>query len=148
MTDTEQQRVAPSEDVERPVGDHLGDAITIELTPAQLAHIAGAGAETNHMLLGLTRIVDPAAVVARASKKPHTRGSRSLLFGLLILAALPPDGSTASVTKLARDLGLSASTAHRYMLTLVDVGLVERDARTRRYRLLHPRAAPGAEICQ
>jgi DNA-binding MarR family transcriptional regulator len=68
-----------------------------------------------------------------------TRLSRSLLSGLLMLAALPPDGSYVGNAELARTLAMPMSTAHRYITTLVAAGLVERDPSTRKYRLANAR---------
>ncbi len=63
------------------------------------------------------------------------RLSRSLLSGLLLLACFPTDGTYLSNTEVARLVGMNMSTAHRYISTLVSVGLLERDPGTRQYRL-------------
>lgn len=63
------------------------------------------------------------------------RLSRSLLSGLLVLSCFPSDGSYLGIAELARMLGMNTSTTHRYVTTLLAVGLLERDAATRRYRL-------------
>jgi DNA-binding IclR family transcriptional regulator len=63
------------------------------------------------------------------------RLSRSLLSGLLVFAAFPADGESLGNLDVARMLGMSPSTTHRYISTLLEVGLLERDAGTRRYRL-------------
>ncbi len=60
--------------------------------------------------------------------------SRSALRALLVLNALPPDGSERELTDLARQLAISPSTTHRYMHTWMALGLVEQDPRSRRYR--------------
>ena len=83
---------------------------------------------------------------AAASRAPLVRGympgdtndprlSRSLLRGLSLLAGFGPDNDERGIVELAEDLGMSPSTAHRYALTLVEVGLLERCPRTRKYRL-------------
>jgi DNA-binding IclR family transcriptional regulator len=64
---------------------------------------------------------------------PHM--SRGLLTGLVMLAAFPADGSYISSAEVARALGLHASTAQRYLMTLEAVGLVERNPLTRKLRL-------------
>jgi len=51
------------------------------------------------------------------------------------VASLPDDGSYLGNAQLARMLDMNVSTVHRYLQTLVAVGLVERDPSTRRYRL-------------
>ena len=63
------------------------------------------------------------------------RLSRSLLRGLALLTGFGPDGEARGIVELAGDLGMSPSTAHRYALTLVELGLLERCPRTRKYRL-------------
>jgi hypothetical protein len=64
------------------------------------------------------------------------RLSRSLLSGLLVLSCFPEDGGYLGIAELARTLGMN--TTHRYVTTLLAVGLLERDAATRRYRLAAP----------
>lgn len=63
------------------------------------------------------------------------RLSRSLLRGFSLLAGFGADGGERGIVELAEDLGMSPSTAHRYALTLVEIGLLERCPRTRKYRL-------------
>jgi hypothetical protein len=65
----------------------------------------------------------------------NPRLSRSLLRGLSMLTCFGPDGRERGIVELARDLGMSPSTAHRYALTLVELGLLERCPKTRKYRL-------------
>ncbi|HEY4452225.1 MAG TPA: helix-turn-helix domain-containing protein [Solirubrobacteraceae bacterium] len=69
------------------------------------------------------------------------RLSRSLLRGLSILTGFAPDGAPRGIVELAGELGMSPSTAHRYALTLVELGLLERCPQTRKYRL--PGTAAG-----
>lgn len=52
-----------------------------------------------------------------------------------MLATFPSDGDSLAVTDVASRLGMSPSTTHRYMTTLLAVGLLEQDPRNRRYRL-------------
>jgi IclR helix-turn-helix domain len=63
------------------------------------------------------------------------RLSRSLLRGLSILTCFGPDGGARGIVELAGELGMSPSTAHRYAATLVELGLLERCPKTRKYRL-------------
>lgn len=75
-----------------------------------------------------------------AGPKEHfedPRLSRSLMAGLLILTILPADGSYIKNAHIADGLGMNPSTVHRYLSTLLVVGLAERDPATRRYRLAH-----------
>lgn len=73
------------------------------------------------------------------------RLSRSLMRGLAILACFTVERPERGILELARELELSASTTHRYVLTLLELGLLERCPRSRRYRLPRPDAAPRQE---
>jgi hypothetical protein len=66
----------------------------------------------------------------------NRRLSRSLLAGLLVLSCFPPEGIDVGIKDISEQLELNTSTVHRYVLTLVAAGLLERDPDTRRYRLL------------
>lgn len=62
------------------------------------------------------------------------RYSQSLVRGLVILEAFTPVRQVQGISEIADRLGMSRSTAHRYMLTLTALGYLEQ-ARDRRYRL-------------
>ncbi len=66
----------------------------------------------------------------------NRRLSRSLLAGLLVLSCFPQEGVDLGIKDISEQLDLNTSTVHRYVLTLVAAGLLERDPDTRRYRLL------------
>jgi IclR family transcriptional regulator, pca regulon regulatory protein len=71
-----------------------------------------------------------------ASRTPADgRYSQSLERGLAILSSFTASQSLLGISDLARMLGLSRSTTHRYVSTLVALGYLEQDAPTRRYRL-------------
>ncbi len=72
---------------------------------------------------------------ADRARRPGPGLSRSLLRGLSLLASFGPDGAERGIVELARELGMSPGTAHRYAVTLVELGLLERCPRTRKYRL-------------
>jgi DNA-binding MarR family transcriptional regulator len=93
----------------------------------------------------LTALKDPSWNLALDSGEPaqpeqmeDRRLSRSLLSGLLVLSSFPADGEYLGIAELARMLGMNTSTTHRYVTTLLAVGLLERDSTTRRYRLAAP----------
>ena len=69
------------------------------------------------------------------SEIEERRLSRSLVRGLAVLEQLRAHGGERGIVELALALGLSPSTTHRYALTLVELGLVERSPRTRKYRV-------------
>ncbi len=62
------------------------------------------------------------------------RLSRSLLRGFAILTCFARDGRERGILELADELGMSPSTAHRYALTLVELGLLEQCPQSRKYR--------------
>lgn len=70
------------------------------------------------------------------------RLSRSLLRGLSILTCFGPSHEERGILELAGQLGMSPSTTHRYVATLVELGLLERCTRSRKYRLA---ATPSRE---
>ncbi len=61
--------------------------------------------------------------------------SQSLERGLAILSAFTSTRPLLGVSELAREVGLSRSSAHRYIATLARLGYLEQDRVTRRYRL-------------
>lgn len=63
------------------------------------------------------------------------RLSRSLLRGLSVLTCFGPENEERGIIELADLLGMSPSTTHRYVSTLVELGLLERSTRSRKYRL-------------
>jgi DNA-binding MarR family transcriptional regulator len=110
-------------------------AISIDLTRTQIEQIVrrtSEGAGVSSLLHGLA---DRELASSFATLSSSPRLSRSLLLGLLVLACFPTDGGALAVTDVAAQLGLSPSTTHRYMTTLLAVGLLEQDARSRRYRV-------------
>ena len=61
--------------------------------------------------------------------------SQSLERGLAILASFRPERPLLGVSDLARQLGLSRSTTHRYVATLAALGYLQQDPSSRKYRL-------------
>jgi IclR helix-turn-helix domain len=124
--------------------------ISITLSPAQVDHILRAASHSTSPGIaalvsgGLRRRAarggpgshdgDRAPVPGRAAR-PDARLSRSLLRGLSILGCFDTSGEERGIVELSREAGMSASTAHRYALTLIELGLLERSPRSRRYRL-------------
>jgi IclR helix-turn-helix domain len=124
--DLEQERSGPA-DLE---------TVAIELSPAQIDRVVRSAAEGGSMSVLLSGLSDVREVLAREPRQMEdSRLSRSLLAGLLMLASFPTDGSYLANAEIARMLGMNPSTTHRYVSTLVAVGLLERDPATRRYRL-------------
>jgi IclR helix-turn-helix domain len=116
-------------------GSRGEEGLFIELSPAQVEAVvraAGGGGSAVVLLAGLGDVTKALEDGTELLENP--RLSRSLLAGLLLLACFPADGSYLGNAQLARMLGMSASTVHRFLITLVAVGLVQRDPHTRRYR--------------
>jgi hypothetical protein len=112
--------------------------ITVELTRAQVDQVVRRSANRPGVSGMLRRLSDGGLVSNFTELASSSRLSRSLLLGLTVLACFPPDGSPLSVADVAGRLDLSPSTTHRYMTTLLSVGLLEQDPRSRRYRVPVP----------
>jgi hypothetical protein len=139
--------------------NHENQPISITLSPAQVDGVvreASQGRAPSVLTLISKQLAAPLARRRGTQTEPlqdeaHAQGpvfggylphdtenprlSRSLLRGLSMLTCFGPDGRERGIVELARDLGMSPSTAHRYALTLVELGLLERCPKTRRYRL-------------
>jgi hypothetical protein len=132
------------------------EAITITLSPAQIDTVVraasrGQAPSVSALVvesLASSRASNGAGARSKSSAVPaaRLRGympadtgdprlSRSLLRGLSLLTGFGPDGAERGIVELAEELGMSPSTAHRYAVTLVELGLLERCPRTRKYRL-------------
>ena len=61
--------------------------------------------------------------------------SQSLERGLAILSSFHSGRPLLGVAELAREVGLSRSTTHRYVATLAALGYLHQDVETRKYRL-------------
>jgi len=121
----------PAAGPDRPAGP-----VCIDLSADQVDQVVRAASHGGTISVLLSGLEDVRALLAaQPTELENPRLSRSLLFGLLMLAAFPADGGYVALSELARRSGRSSSTAHRYVCTLIAVGLVERDPRTRAYRL-------------
>ena len=93
------------------------------------------------------------AIAERAEQSSGNKGyfpayedarlSRSLLRGLSVLTCFGPENEERGIIELADLLGMSPSTTHRYVTTLVELGLLERATRSRKYRLAQVPQAEG-----
>lgn len=115
----------------------------IELSKAQVDQVVHAAGQGGTMSVLLSALKDPGSTLALDSEAwayptqmEDRRLSRSLLSGLLVLSCFPFDGGYLGIAELARMLDMNTSTTHRYVTTLLAVGLLDRDPATRRYRLV------------
>jgi hypothetical protein len=97
-------------------------------SPSVSALVAGTGFHRSHARQLLS--------ARYRDLQDNRRLSRSLLAGLLVLSCFPSEGVDMGIKDISDQLDLNTSTVHRYVLTLVAAGLLERDPDTRRYRLL------------
>ncbi|HUB74196.1 MAG TPA: helix-turn-helix domain-containing protein [Solirubrobacteraceae bacterium] len=119
------------------------ERVSLELTNAQVETVIRATADShgpslNLLLSGL--ITEEAITEGSLEDRYYAelesgRLSHSLFRGLLILALFISGEEGRGVVEVARQLGLSPSTTHRYMSTLVAFGLLVQDPSTRKYRL-------------
>ncbi len=123
-------------------GEDEHERIRIELSKSQVDQVIRAAGRGGTMSVLLTALKDPGWKLSLDSDEwgypaqmDDRRLSRSLLSGLLVLSCFPPDGGYLGIAALARTLDMNTSTTHRYVTTLLAVGLLERDPATRRYRI-------------
>ena len=105
----------------------------IELSPGQVQGVISSAADSDSaaaLMLGLGALRN-----VFTDSLENQRLSKSLVQGLWILLCFPQDGSSIRLAALAQATGISPSNVHRYVITLVAAGLVERDPQTHEYRL-------------
>ncbi len=126
---------AASQDLS-PGNGHETAGVSIELTQGQIDKVIREAVGAGNLSVLLSGLVGIQEALAREPELLEgSRTSRSLLIGLLMLACLPADGTYVGVAGLAEALNMSPSTTHRYLTTLVLVGLAEQDSKTRLYKL-------------
>jgi Fic family protein len=118
------------------------EKVLIELSKSQVDQVVRTAGQGGTMSVLLSALRDPQWTLsldsedwAYPAQMEDRRLSRSLLSGLLVLSCFPLDGGYLGIAELARMLDMNTSTTHRYVTTLLAVGLLERDPATRRYRL-------------
>jgi IclR helix-turn-helix domain len=121
--------------------------ISITLSIPQVGHVlreaTGTGGLRN-MLMG--QVDDLRVAIAAVLEDPQLKShqiSYSTLKALDVWCAFAPPGTIRGIHEIARELRLSASTTHRYVQTLLEIGLIERDPQTRKYRIA-PQTNVGA----
>jgi len=126
-----------------PAGRASEDMVCLELTEAQVEGVIRATADARgpSLSLLLSGLVSEQTITEGSLEDRYYaelesgRLSHSLFRGLLILALFISGEEGRGVVEVARQLGLSPSTTHRYMTTLVAFGLLAQDPSTRKYRL-------------
>ena len=116
------------------------EPVIIVLSRVQVRHVVAAVCGED-IITGMLSVLEGARDVADAGpgripdRLVDRRYSGSLVYGLLVLYALPSDGALIGLIELARKLDRNPSTVHRYLITLLAVGLIEHDPVTRGYGL-------------
>ena len=110
-------------------------AVSRDAAPGVHVLLGGRATTARNCTTRRERVVRAGNAADAAPAPCDPRLSRSLLRGLSLLTGFGPDGAERGIVELAQELGMSASTAHRYAVTLVELGLLERCPRTRKYRL-------------
>ncbi len=139
----QRQRVErPSRRSARSTEELDDEKVLIELSKAQVDQVVRTAGQGGTMSVLLSALKDPKWTLSLDSEDwsypaqmDDRRLSRSLLSGLLVLSCFPPDGGYLGIADLARLLDMNTSTTHRYVTTLLAVGLLDRDPATRRYRV-------------
>lgn len=109
--------------------------VLIALTDGQVAQVVREATGREHPAGLLPELVEVDGVFELVEPLLADESySRTVLRALLVFSALPPDGRARELTDVAREVGISPSTTHRYMQTWMAVGLVEQQTRSRRYR--------------
>jgi Fic family protein len=118
------------------------ETVLIELSKSQVDQVVRTAGQGGTMSVLLSALKDPEWTLAMDSEEwaypaqmEDRRLSRSLLSGLLVLSCFSSEGGYLGIAELARMLDMNTSTTHRYVTTLLAVGLLDRDPATRRYRL-------------
>lgn len=133
----------PSRRSARTDGEPGGDTVLIELSKSQVDQVVRSAGQGGTLSVLLSAVKDPQWPLSLDSEEwtypaqlDDRRLSRSLLSGLLVLSCFPADGGYLGIAELARMLDMNTSTTHRYVTTLLAVGLLERNPGTRKYRLI------------
>ena len=133
----------PSRRSARTEGEPGGEAVLIELSKSQVDQVVRSAGQGGTLSVLLSAVRDPEWPLSLDSEEwaypaqmDDRRLSRSLLSGLLVLSCFPADGGYLGIAELARMLDMNTSTTHRYVTTLLAVGLLERNPGTRKYRLI------------
>ena len=108
--------------------------MAVTLTPGQVEEIVRAADPGRTP--GFAALISTAlSRVEEVAVPADRRMSSALLRGLAILTCFGPEEQALGLMEIAKRLQISASTIHRYLLTLVAAGLLEQSPKTRKYSL-------------
>jgi hypothetical protein len=113
--------------------------ISVMLSVVQVGHVlreATGSRGLRNMLVG--QVDDLRVAIAAVLEDPELNRqqvSYSTLKALDVWCAFAPPGTVRGIHEIARELGMNASTTHRYAQTLLEIGLLEQSPQTRKYRI-------------
>jgi IclR helix-turn-helix domain len=119
------------------------EPLWIALVPAQVEHVLrqqaskrGPGSGLLALLLALMGGGEKLDIhdLERDPRYHDHRISQTMLCGLPVLSAFA-SGEEQKITVVARELGMSPGTTHRYANTWLEFGVLERHQKTRHYQL-------------
>lgn len=116
--------------------------ITVTLTGGQVTRVLreATGSSGSRRLL-LEHVDDLGQNIAAVLADTELNGQRvsySALRVLSIFSMFAPAGTVRGIKAVADQHGISPSTAHRYVRTLMEVGLLEQIPHSRKYRIPPP----------
>jgi hypothetical protein len=117
-----------------------GSGVLIELSSEQVEAVLHASDEneTPHEELDLAVLRRALSAAGRPNRDSAGAGGlvRSLSRCLCVLAAFSATGTARGIAEVAQELGMSRTTAHRYVSALVELELLGQDPVSRQYRIL------------
>jgi predicted polyphosphate/ATP-dependent NAD kinase len=142
MTPDEASHLAPGEPQPAHIAQDAHESpaarrVFIALTKAQTREILGSAAGVGDFSEVISLIAqDPESVAQSVAREwENERMSRSVLQGFRILSYFVRERRELKVIEVTKALQMSQSTAHRYLITLIAVGVLEQNPRARTYRL-------------
>lgn len=120
----------------RQLQDHVGHIIEEAQHELVAGHYEDATSIMRRAIAETMRATGRLRVAAsRTAPLRDPSFSSSLATGLNLLAAFNENGrSLLGIKDLAEELGVPRSTTHRYVRSLVELGQLEQDPATRKYR--------------
>ena len=115
-----------------------GSGVLIELSSEQVETVLHASDEneTPDEEIDLAVLRRALSAAGRKNRDSAVGLVRSLSRCFRVLAAFSTTGTARGVAEVAQELGMSRTTAHRYVSALVDLELLGQDPVSRQYRIL------------
>jgi hypothetical protein len=133
-----QNHFSPRPQSERERGEHVGKILADAQREIRGGRWENVVSLLRHAVAEACKHTQPAvSVLATGPATSDPARSRSLHQGFVVLAVLQSHGNgLIGVGEVADAAGMTRSTTHRYMRTLLELGQIEQDPATRKYRAL------------